>query len=118
MPPPKPLTPNNIRSLRRSKSPVWRQLDLAQKIGVSQSDLGKYERGERTPSLSIALRICQVLSKPLEHVFWGLRDVSLLHVYRLADAKVEVDEEDRARPRGKPSDPDSIPALPPHLPNF
>lgn len=48
-----------IKSARIGKG--LRQRDVAERAGVEQAYLSKVERDEREPSLSIALRICDVL---------------------------------------------------------
>lgn len=59
---------NRIRALRRLRG--WRLCDLAERLGCDASDLGKWERGEREPSLRTALRIAQLLEERVEDLFW------------------------------------------------
>jgi DNA-binding XRE family transcriptional regulator len=59
---------NRIRAIRCNHG--WRLADLAQRLGCDPSDLGKWERGEREPSLRTALRIAQFLGERVEDVFW------------------------------------------------
>lgn len=43
--------------------------ELADSVGVHYQTIGYLERGEYSPSLSLALRISQVLGKPIEGLF-------------------------------------------------
>lgn len=43
--------------------------ELADSVGVHYQTIGYLERGEYSPSLSLALRISQVLGKPIEELF-------------------------------------------------
>lgn len=76
------IKPNRIRAIRAVKDPSLRQKDLARLVGCSQSDIGKYERGERIPSLPMAIRIATALGHRVEHVFWTLCEDGLLFVHR------------------------------------
>lgn len=59
---------NRIRAIRRNRD--WRLADLAERLGCDPSDLGKWERGEREPTLRTALRIAQLLGERVEDIFW------------------------------------------------
>lgn len=59
---------NRIRAIRRNRG--WRLADLAERLGCDPSDLGKWERGEREPTLRTALRIAQLLGERVEDIFW------------------------------------------------
>lgn len=43
--------------------------DLAEAVGVHYQTIGYIERGEYSPSLSLALRICDFFDLPVEAVF-------------------------------------------------
>ncbi len=45
------------------------QTDVASKIGISQKYLSKLERGQRTPSLKIAVKIAAYYNKSVEQIF-------------------------------------------------
>ena len=45
------------------------QEDLAFKVGVDRSYMGFIERGEKNPTLSILVKIAQVLRIPLKELF-------------------------------------------------
>ena len=53
-----------IAELRKSKG--WSQADLANKTGISQVMVGKYERGDAIPSIEVAKRIADALGFNLE----------------------------------------------------
>ena len=47
----------------------WRQLDLARKLDVYQSEVSEIERGEREPGVYLAKRIARALGKTTDEVF-------------------------------------------------
>jgi putative transcriptional regulator len=47
----------------------WRQLDLARKLDVYQSEVSEIERGDREPGVYLAKRIARALGKKVEEVF-------------------------------------------------
>jgi len=55
-----------IAQLRDSKG--WSQSELASKAGVSHVMVGKYERGDATPSLEVAKKIADVLEVSLDYL--------------------------------------------------
>ncbi len=58
---------NNIRRLRLEAG--RRQLDLARKLNVYQSEISQIERGEREPGVYLAKRIAKVFGRTVEEVF-------------------------------------------------
>lgn len=58
---------NRIKSLREEKG--LRQLDLARRLDVYQSEVSEIERGEREPGVYLAKRIASALGKRVEEVF-------------------------------------------------
>jgi len=58
---------NRIARIRAEKS--WRQLDLARKLDVYQSEVSEIERGDREPGVYLAKRIARALGKKVEEVF-------------------------------------------------
>ena len=58
---------NRIKQLREGKG--LRQLDLARRLNVYQSEVSAIERGEREPGVHLAKRIAKVLGKSVEEVF-------------------------------------------------
>ena len=58
---------NRIAQWRTAKG--WRQLDLARKLDVYQSEVSEIERGDREPGVYLAKRIARALGKKVEDVF-------------------------------------------------
>ena len=63
----KAAIPNKIREFRKEKG--WRQVDLAQKLGILQSEVSDIETGKRKPNIYLAKRIAKVLGKDVNEVF-------------------------------------------------
>jgi len=55
-----------IAALRKDKG--WSQSELAKQTGVSQVMIGKYERGDATPSLDVAKKIADALEVSLDYL--------------------------------------------------
>jgi len=58
---------NKIRGFRLEAGK--RQLDLARKLNVYQSEISQVERGERVPGVYFAKRIAKVLGKTVDEIF-------------------------------------------------
>lgn len=43
---------------------------LAQKVGVTRQTIISIEKGNYTPSLSLALLLAEAFNKPVEQLFW------------------------------------------------
>ena len=59
--------PNSVRRWRR-----WNdisQSELAEKVAVSRQTIANIEKGNYSPSVHLALEICQVLEKSVEQIF-------------------------------------------------
>jgi putative transcriptional regulator len=66
---------------KRSKSPIFNRVrvlrterdmsrvQLAELINVNPQTIGALERGDHSPSLDLALRICETFGLPVEAVF-------------------------------------------------
>lgn len=65
----KPTRPlfNRVRVLRAERDMTRAQ--LADAIGVNPQTIGALERGDHSPSLDLAFRICEVFGLPVEAVF-------------------------------------------------
>jgi putative transcriptional regulator len=63
----KSIIPNKIRNFRKERG--WRQVDLAQKLGILQSEVSDIETGKRKPNIYLAKRIAKVLGKDVNEVF-------------------------------------------------
>lgn len=46
------------------------QADLARAVGVSRQTINMVESGEYNPTLGLCLKICRVLGKTLDELFW------------------------------------------------
>lgn len=55
-----------ITDLRKERG--WSQTTLATKTGVSQVMIGKYERGDATPSFEVAKKIADVFEVSLDYL--------------------------------------------------
>lgn len=64
------------------------QKELAAKVGLDYTYIGKIERGEQLPSLKILLKISEVLSVPVNHFFQdeALSGVSIAELKHLVNA--------------------------------
>jgi putative transcriptional regulator len=63
----KAIVSNRIRDFRKERG--WRQVDLAQKLGILQSEVSDIETGKRKPNIYLAKRIAKVLGKDVNEVF-------------------------------------------------
>ena len=52
----------------------WTLEEMAQKLGTTKQALSKYERGERTPKVTVAAKFADILGIPLEQLI-GLEEV-------------------------------------------
>ena len=46
------------------------QQELGSRVGASRQTISLIERGDYNPSITLALRICQVFEVPVEQVFY------------------------------------------------
>lgn len=46
------------------------QSELAEKAGVTRQTIGMIESGEYNPTLNLCIKICRVLDKTLDELFW------------------------------------------------
>lgn len=58
---------NNVSRIRRVLG--LRQLDLARRLDIYQSEVSAIERGEREPGVHLAQRIARALGRSVEDVF-------------------------------------------------
>lgn len=61
--------PQNAVTMAR-KSKKFTQADLAQTIDVTRQTIIAIEKGNYTPSVLLALKLAQALSKSVEELFW------------------------------------------------
>ena len=50
--------------------PSWATLTIAKIIGVSRQTINMIENGEYNPTLALCIKICKVLDKTLDELFW------------------------------------------------
>ena len=46
------------------------QADLAEKVGVSRQTISAIEKGDYNPTINLCIRICKVLERKLDELFW------------------------------------------------
>ena len=46
------------------------QADLAEKTGVSRQTISAIEKGDYNPTINLCIKICKVLGKTLDELFW------------------------------------------------
>jgi len=63
-----------ITDLRKEKD--WSQADLANKTGISQVMVGKYERGDASPSIEVAKKIADAFDVSLDFLVGEGQNVS------------------------------------------
>jgi transcriptional regulator with XRE-family HTH domain len=59
------------RRIRELRGFDTQQADFARLLGVSQSQLSKYERGESEPSLEVLLRLSEKFGKSVDWILTG-----------------------------------------------
>jgi len=55
-----------MRDIREANG--WSLDEMAQKLGTTKQALSKYERGERTPKITVASKFADILHVPLEEL--------------------------------------------------
>lgn len=60
-------TTSILRALREDRG--WSQGRLAEEVGVSRQTINAIETGRFDPSLPLALRLAQLLDRPVEEIF-------------------------------------------------
>ena len=46
------------------------QADLAEAVGVSRQTISAIEKGDYNPTINLCIKICKVLGKTLDELFW------------------------------------------------
>lgn len=59
------------RITQARKQLKWSQADLGKKVGVSREIIGRYERGEVSPSIEVAIKIAEALDVSLDYLAGG-----------------------------------------------
>ena len=57
---------NKITQLRKKNS--WSQEELAKQIGSSRIMIGKYERGENSPSIEVLVRLAKIFDVSIDYL--------------------------------------------------
>jgi putative transcriptional regulator len=90
------MVPKNAVRTNRTQKALTQQA-LADSVGVSRQTIIAIEKGGYTPSVTLALRLAQVLGSSVESLFW-------LENGERADEKT-IDQELRPEPGGdRPAD--------------
>ena len=89
---------NRLLALRKQQS--WSQPELGKKIGTSGAIIGRYERGEITPSIGVAKKLADAFGVTLDSLVGSnevpniLQDQSMLMRWQELDS-LESSERDR-----------------------
>ncbi|MCP4278303.1 MAG: helix-turn-helix transcriptional regulator [Gammaproteobacteria bacterium] len=72
---------NRLLALRKQRG--WSQPTLAKKVGTSGAIIGRYERGEITPSIGVARKLAEALEVTLDYLVGdnelnGIQDKAML----------------------------------------
>lgn len=51
------------------------QQDLADAVGVSRQTISAIEKGDYNPTINLCVKICRVLGKTLDDLFWSEEDL-------------------------------------------
>lgn len=70
----KPMLENKVRELRARFR--WSQQDLADAIGATRQTVGLIEKGDYSPSVTLALKIAKAFGTPVEEVFYLKEDAN------------------------------------------
>lgn len=73
---------NRVRVVRTELA--MSRADLAASVGVNPQTIGALERGDHSPSLHLAMSICEVFDLPVEAVFSREPFPSIAAAYRAA----------------------------------
>ena len=46
------------------------QAELAETVGVSRQTISAIEKGDYNPTINLCIRICKVLERTLDELFW------------------------------------------------
>ena len=84
---------NRIRELRVSMALT--QTQLAEKVGLNQTAIGKYERGELEPSLETLKKLSSIFECSIDYIIGFSDDFGNVTVYQRTDnvAALSVDEQ-------------------------
>lgn len=93
-------TPFGTRILELRRDRGWSQPELGRKIGTSGAIIGRYERGEMSPSIDVARKLADVFGVTVDSLISErelpdlLRDQKMIERWRSLD-QLPGDERDR-----------------------
>ena len=58
-----------LKSARAAKD--LSQEELARAVGVSRQTISAIEKGDYNPTINLCIKICKVLDKTLDELFWA-----------------------------------------------
>jgi len=67
------LLKNRVKELRARNN--FTQSDLGKLVGVTRQTIAFIEKGEFSPSITLALKLSKELKEPLEQIFWLEEDI-------------------------------------------
>ena len=56
--------------LKAARAGLVSQADLAEAVGVSRQTISAIEKGDYNPTINLCIKICKVLGKTLDELFW------------------------------------------------
>jgi putative transcriptional regulator len=62
------LLKNRVKELRARNN--FTQSTLGERVGVTRQTIAFIEKGEFSPSITLALKLSRELKEPLEEIFW------------------------------------------------
>lgn len=68
------IVKNNVRLCRNEKKLT--QEELAEKVGVTRQTIGLIEKEKYNPTMALGLKLCKVLNKSLDQMFWLEEDIN------------------------------------------
>ncbi|HEY7885306.1 MAG TPA: helix-turn-helix transcriptional regulator [Cellvibrionaceae bacterium] len=80
---------NRLLSLRREQG--WSQPELSKKIGTSGAIIGRYERGEITPSIEVAKKLADVFGVTLDYLIDDKKMPNILQNQAMLTPWKEID---------------------------
>ena len=60
----------NLRLKAARAGQEMSQQELADAVGVSRQTISAIEKGDYNPTINLCIRICRVLDKTLDELFW------------------------------------------------
>ncbi|WP_343249702.1 helix-turn-helix transcriptional regulator [Diplocloster hominis] len=62
--------PKNLRIKSARAALDLSQKDLAEAVGVTRQTINAIEKGDYNPTINLCIRICKILGKTLDELFW------------------------------------------------